>query len=94
MLDWLFEHLTAGRDHLSLTVSSAYDDKGAIRPAAHKLLTAFGVQARVNAFDANQTMLAGAWVGAAGARGGPGAGRGWVKGGPNRCHSRPIYHDN
>lgn len=59
VLDWLFEHLTAGRDHLSLTVSSAYDEKGAIRPATHKLLTAFGVQARVNAFDANQTMLAG-----------------------------------
>eukprot|EP00198_Chlamydomonas_reinhardtii_P009122 XP_001698459.1 predicted protein [Chlamydomonas reinhardtii] len=42
-----------------LTVSNAFDDKHNIKPAAQKLLTSFGVQAHVNSFHADKTMLAG-----------------------------------
>ncbi|KAG2449267.1 hypothetical protein HYH02_005424 [Chlamydomonas schloesseri] len=59
VLEWLFEHFTAGRDHLMLTVSNAYDDKHNIKPAAQKVLTSFGVQAHVNSFRADKAMLAG-----------------------------------
>ncbi|KXZ46061.1 hypothetical protein GPECTOR_47g336 [Gonium pectorale] len=59
VLDWLFEHFTPGRDHLLLTVSQAYDEQHNVKPSAQRLLTAFGVQAAVNAFEAEKAVLAG-----------------------------------
>ncbi|PNH10178.1 hypothetical protein TSOC_003129 [Tetrabaena socialis] len=59
VLDWLFEHFTAGRDQLMLTVCQAYDERSNVKPAAQRLLTAFGVQAAVNSFEADKSMLAG-----------------------------------
>ncbi|KAG2484904.1 hypothetical protein HYH03_016290 [Edaphochlamys debaryana] len=60
VLDWLFEHFSTDRDHLVLTVSQAYDEKNNVRPAATRLLTAFGVQAAVNGVHSSErTLLAG-----------------------------------
>ncbi|GFR50653.1 hypothetical protein Agub_g12902 [Astrephomene gubernaculifera] len=59
VLEWLFEHLTPGRDSLLLTVSQAFDDMHRIKPTAQRLLTAFGVQATVNSFRADTAVFPG-----------------------------------
>lgn len=57
LLEWLFEKFEAGRDHIMLTVSQAYDERNQPKPLAERLLTAFGVQAAVNSFHADKAML-------------------------------------
>ncbi|GIL87652.1 hypothetical protein Vretimale_14670 [Volvox reticuliferus] len=59
VLEWLFEHFTPGHDHLFLTVSQAFDGQHNVKPSAQRLLTAFGVQAAVNSFEADKSVLAG-----------------------------------
>ncbi|GLI63803.1 hypothetical protein VaNZ11_006899 [Volvox africanus] len=59
VLEWLFEQFTPGHDHLFLTVSQAFDGQHNVKPSAQRLLTAFGVQAAVNSFEADKSVLAG-----------------------------------